>query len=484
MPTPLNTIIPVILSGGAGTRLWPMSRESTPKQLLPLASTRSMLQDTALRFSKSPLFASPIVVTNDSLRFSVAEQLSDIGVKWNALLLEPVGRGTAPAVAAAALLALESDPGAVLMVVPSDHLIQNVPAFLNLIASAYQAACEGYLVTFSVVPTRPETGYGYIRRGEGLPNHTGIHALAGFIEKPDAKLAKDLLAAGDSFWNSGMFLLSAAGFIAELERHAPDVLSAVRTSIGKRRADLDFVRLDPDSFAASPNISIDYAVMEKTNRAATIACDIGWTDLGAWSELWSISDKDSSGNVMRGDVIAEKVENCYLRSEGQMIAAVGVENLIVVVTDDAVLVANRNQAQDLRMIIDRLRKENRPELTNHRRVYRPWGYYESVDEGDRFQVKRLMVKPGAKLSLQKHFHRAEHWVVVSGTALVTRDDEKQMLHENESIYIPLGAVHRLENPGKIPLYLIEVQSGPYLGEDDIVRIEDTYGRTPLVSVKG
>jgi mannose-1-phosphate guanylyltransferase/mannose-1-phosphate guanylyltransferase/mannose-6-phosphate isomerase len=470
-------ITPVVLSGGAGTRLWPLSREQFPKQLLPLAGAQTMIQETLLRFSDSARFTPPIVVTNEETRFTVGEQMRAVHMDQGALVLEPVARNTAPAVTAAALIAVENDPDAVLLVVPSDHVIGDVAGFLAKVQKALGAARDaGHLVTFSIVPTRPETGYGYIRRGPLLENNDTVSAVSAFVEKPDEKRAQGFLEAGDYFWNSGMFLFSAARFLEEIERYAPDVLSAVRAAVAGRSTDLDFVRLDAKAFAASPSISIDYAVMERTTRAATVPCDIGWTDVGAWSELWRIAEKDADGNVLQGDVLVEQSRNCYVRSEGTLTTAVGVEDLVIVVTDDAVMVTNRDRAQDVKLIVDRLRREKRSELTSHERVYRPWGYYQTIQLGERFQVKRLTVKPGSKLSLQKHYHRAEHWVVVNGTALVTRNEETLLLHENESVYLPLGCLHRLENPGKIPLNLIEVQSGGYLGEDDIVRLEDTYGR--------
>ena len=474
--SPRSPITPVLLTGGAGTRLWPVSREHFPKQLLPLTGQHSMLQETVKRFGDASRFAAPIVVTNETLRFIVAEQLRSHGVKPQGLLLEPMGRNTAPAVAAAALFAAENDPDALLLVVPSDHVIADVERFLALVAEAQPAARDGALVTFSIVPTRPETGFGYIRRGERLRGHDGLYEVAAFVEKPNRPTAESFLADGGYFWNSGMFLFSARAYLSELDNFAPDILKAVKRAVAKGTIDNDFFRLEAESFAAAPSISIDYAVMEHTRRAATIPCDVGWTDLGAWNEIWNVADKDKDGNAFLGDVIAEDSRNCYVRTDGRLTTLVGVENLLVVVTDDAVLVTDHAHAQDVKRITDRLKKDGRTELTTHSRVYRPWGFYQSVHNGDRFQVKRLTVNPGSRLSLQKHFNRAEHWVVVNGTALVTRDGETQIVRENESTYIPLGSVHRLENPGKVPLHLIEVQSGSYLGEDDIVRVEDSYGR--------
>jgi mannose-1-phosphate guanylyltransferase/mannose-1-phosphate guanylyltransferase/mannose-6-phosphate isomerase len=474
MSNPLR-IRPVVLSGGSGTRLWPMSRELHPKQLLPLAGIASMLCETLTRFADAARFARPIVMTNDALRFSVAEEVR-LSALESTIVLEPSARNTAPAIAAAALLAQEEDPDAIIMVVPSDHLIRDLPGFLAKVADALPAAVAGNLVTFALRPTRAETGFGYIRLGEAIAGTNGVYRVASFVEKPDAERARALVADGLHYWNGGMFLFSARDYWRELERHAPAVCAPVKDAVAARRVDLDFVRLDAKAFDRAPNISIDYAVMEKTDRAATVVCDIGWSDIGSWSELWEVGAKDADGNVIVGDVIVESSRDSYLRSEGPLTAILGVNKLVVVVTDDAVLIADRDRVQNVKLIVDRLRRANRPEPATHLRSYRPWGYLQSLHQGHRFQVKRLTIKPGAKISLQKHHHRAEHWVVVSGTAMVTRNAEQVMLGENESIYIPRGAVHRLENPGKVPLNVIEVQSGEYLGEDDIVRIEDSYGR--------
>ncbi len=457
-----------------------MSREQHPKQLLPLAGQTSMLQDTLARVADGGRFAPPLVVTAAGLRFAVAEQLKLSGIPGGSVVLEPVGRNTGPAVAAAALLALESDPDAVLLVVAADHLIEDVDAFLRTVDAALPAARDGWLVTFSILPTRPETGYGYIRLGQPLAGHPGIHEASAFVEKPDAERAQRFVEAGGYSWNSGMFLFAAASLLAEMERHAPAVLEAVRRAVAERRVDLDFVRLGEAAFAQAPAVSVDHGVMEHTDRAATVPCDIGWTDVGSWSELWGIGPKDGAGNVGIGDVLLEDARNCYVRSEHHLVAALGVENLVLVATEDAVLVMPRERAQDIRQVVQRLQRLQRSELVAHRRVSRPWGAFLSIHSGERFQVKELTVKPGGKLSLQKHYHRAEHWVVVNGTALVTRDDHTQLLRENESVYIPAGTLHRLENPGKVPLNLIEVQSGCYLGEDDIVRLDDTYGRVEKV----
>lgn len=469
-------VIPVILSGGSGSRLWPVSRESFPKQLWPLISDRSMIQETALR-ARGPGFAPPVVVCNHEHRFLIAEQLRAAGIEGARVVLEPVGRNSAPAIAAAALLVAESDPDSVLWMMPADHAIPDGGALHQLLARAVDAARQGRVVTFGMKPAAAETGYGYIEVGEALPGLAGIHALTRFIEKPDAPTAATLVASGRHLWNSGMFVFTARTLLDELEGYAPDVLNAVRRAVAERTQDLDFIRLAPEPFAAGPNISLDYAVAEKTTRAAVAPADLGWSDVGSWGALWDLGEKDPGGNVALGDVLLEGAENCYVRSDGVLTAVVGLADAVVVVTKDAVLAMHRDHAQDVKRVVDRLKLAGRHEAVAHNRVYRPWGFYESLISGDRFQVKRIVVNPGHKLSLQKHFHRAEHWVVVNGSALVTCDDDETLVRENESIYLPLGCVHRLENPGRIPLTLIEVQSGAYLGEDDIVRIEDTYGRS-------
>ena len=468
-------IQPVILSGGAGTRLWPMSRQEFPKQLLPLVSSVSMIRDTLSRVEEQISFAEPLIITAEALRFSVAEEVR-LGQRPARIVLEPVARNTAPAVTAAALIAAETDPDAILLVMPSDHVISDAQAFQELVLLGAEAARDNWLVTFAMAPTRPETGYGYIRADQPLPNHPQVRKVAAFVEKPNAERAEQFLAEGNYFWNSGMFLFKASTFLAEMGQHAPDVLAAVTAAVSNRTNELDFIRLESTAFASSPSISIDYAVMERTTHAATIPGQIGWTDVGSWTELWSLAAKDEQGNAKHGDVVTNETSKCYLRSEGPLIAASGVQDLIVVATDDAVLVVPRDRAQDVKLLVDQLRDGGRTEHASHTRCHRPWGYYQSIHQGDRFQVKRLCLKPGAKISLQRHFHRAEHWVVVNGTALVTCDESSRIVRENESIFIPLGAVHRLENPGKVPLNVIEVQSGGYLGEDDIVRFGDTYGR--------
>ncbi|MFQ3622538.1 MAG: mannose-1-phosphate guanylyltransferase/mannose-6-phosphate isomerase [Acetobacteraceae bacterium] len=470
-----GSIVPVILSGGTGTRLWPASRESYPKQLLPLVSHRSMIVETALRVPPGGRFAPAMVVCNEAHRFIIAEQLRGAGIGGCRIVLEPAARNSAPAIAAAALIAAETEPACVLWMMAADAVIADEAALHRAVAIAAEAAGAGHLVTFGVEPTAPETGYGYIERGAPIAGVAGAFSVARFVEKPDAETARGYVSGGRHLWNSGMFVVAAATLIEELGRHAPEVLAAVREAVAERSADLDFVRLGP-SFSRSPSISLDYAVAERTDRAAVVPCALGWSDVGSWAALWELGAKDGSGNVAVGDVLIEDSRDCYVRSNGPLVTALGLADTIVVADDDAVLVMPRARAQDVRRVVDRLKAAKRREATEHRRIYRPWGFYEGLITGDRFQVKRIVVRPGGRLSLQKHFHRAEHWVVVNGTAMVTRDNEELLLRENESVYLPLGCIHRLENPGKIPLALIEVQSGPYLGEDDIVRLEDVYGR--------
>lgn len=470
-----ETIVPVILSGGTGTRLWPVSRKAYPKQFWPLVSAQTMLQETAGRASGTG-FAPPVVVANEEHRFIVAEQLRESGIAGARILLEPMGRNSAPAIAAAALMIAEADPDQLLWIMAADAAITDADALHAALATAASAAREGFIVTFGMHPTGPETGYGYIEQGDPLPGLDGAFRIARFVEKPDAATATTLIGDGRHFWNSGMFVASARTLLAEMERHAPDVARAVRIAFDARRPDLDFIRLDAEGFAAAPDISIDYAIAEKTDRAVVVPAALGWSDVGSWAAIWDVAAKDKGGNATLGDAVVEQSTNCYVRSEGAITAVLGLQDVIVITTPDAVLVTHRSQTQNVKRVVDRLKRDKRPEAEAHNRVYRPWGFYESLIQGDRFQVKRIVVLPGAKLSLQKHFHRAEHWVVVAGSALVTRDAETHLIRENESLYLPLGCIHRMENPGKIPLTLIEVQSGAYLGEDDIVRYEDTYGR--------
>ncbi len=467
-------LVPVLLAGGVGSRLWPVSREAYPKQFLPLAGEQPMLVDTLSRLDGLSA-TTPTVICNEEHRFIVAEQLRDGGQSGGGIVLEPVGRNTAPAVAVAAIRALGQSADAVLLVLPADHLILNVDAFKASVAEALVLAEQGLLVTFGVVADRPETGYGYIRRGDELAGSG--YRIGEFVEKPDLETARAYLDSGDYYWNSGMFLLSAAGYLEELRRFAPEIVAACEAALSSAQSDLDFVRLDTEAFEACPSDSIDYAVMEKTDRGAVVPLDCGWSDVGAWSALLDTGSADAAGNVTQGDVLLDNSRNSFFRSESRLVAATGVEDLVVVETADAVLVANRHSVQDVKNLVTALKSAGREEARLHARVYRPWGSYETLINGERFQVKRIVVNPGEKLSLQKHHHRAEHWIVVAGTAEVTCEDKVFMLGEDESTYIPLGHKHRLANPGRISLELIEVQSGTYLGEDDIVRYDDIYGRS-------
>ena len=466
----MNPILPVILSGGSGTRLWPLSRESYPKQFLPLVGETTMLQATWQRVA--PIAGlPPIVVANEEHRFVAAEQLQTVGAAPAAILLEPVGRNTAPAIAIAALEATRDGGDALLLVLPSDHVIQDEAAFRVAVLQASAAAEAGRLVTFGIVPTAPETGYGYIRAAGG----DGVRAVERFVEKPDLATAEDYVASGEYFWNSGMFLFRATRFLEELGRLQPQMLAGCRQAWEQARRDMDFVRLEREAFTAVPSDSIDYAVMEKTGDAAVLPLDAGWNDVGSWSALREVSPQDADGNAHHGEVIAIDCRNTYAYGT-RLIGLVGLEDTIVVETDDAVLVGRSDRIQEVKEIVAQIRQRGLPQAAWHRKVYRPWGAYDAIDSGPRHQVKRITVKPGGVLSLQMHHHRAEHWIVVSGTAEVTRGEEVILLGENQSTYIPLGVTHRLRNPGKLPLELIEVQSGSYLGEDDIVRFEDTYGR--------
>lgn len=471
----MKKIRPVILSGGSGTRLWPTSRAHHPKQFMPLTSPRSMIQETSLRVADRDRFLRPIVVCNEAHRFTVGSELQEAGIDVEVEVLEPVGRNTAPAVAAAAALSAARDPGELMLVLPADHFIAYPDRFQDVVARGAALAAEGRLVTFGIVPDAPETGFGYIRRGAPLGEHG--FAVEGFVEKPDAATAQTYLDDGGYFWNAGIFLFSAGRMIEELERLAPRIWRQAALAVTRGTRDMDFLRLDTEAFSACPSDSIDYAVMEHTDAAAVVPADIGWSDVGSWSALWEIGEKDGEGNVASGDTILEDARGCFVRAESRLVAALGVEDLVIVETGDAVLVARRDRVQDVKQIVARLEAQGRTEQDTHTRVYRPWGFYEGLAAGDRHQVKHLMIKPGAAISLQMHHHRAEHWVVVAGTARVTVGDEVRLLSENESVYIPIGARHRLENPGKMPLSIIEVQSGGYLGEDDIVRFDDVYGRT-------
>lgn len=471
----LHDIRPVILSGGVGSRLWPVSRALYPKQLLPLYSDRSMLVEAAALVNGT--FAAPIVVCADAHRFTVAEQLRTAGITPAAIILEPVGRNTAAAAAIGALAAVDHNPDALILVMPSDHVIGDATAFFAAVGKAAAAAERGRLVTFGIAAVRPETGYGYIRAGAPLLDADGVLAVERFVEKPDAATAATFVQDGRYAWNAGLFLVSATALLTELERFMPDVVAAARAAWRHATRDLDFHRLDETAFAACRSISLDLAVMEKTDRAAVVPVDMAWSDVGSWDALWAISDKDGAGNVLVGDIVTEAVSGSYVRSEaGSLTAVLGLSDVVVVATDDVVLVAQRDRAQDVKTIVDRLRLSGRAEPVSHTTVVRPWGSYRIIDQGSRFRVKHIVVNPGARLSLQYHHHRAEHWVVVEGTARVVCGERTFLLRENESTFISIGQVHRLENPGMIPLRLVEVQSGTYLDEDDIVRLDDTYGR--------
>ena len=467
------SIYPAIMCGGSGTRLWPLSRALFPKQFLPLVTNNSMLQDTLLRLPQNCI--DPLFICNEEHRFLVAEQLRLSSLNNGTILLEPEGRNTAPAVALAAINALAKDKNAMLLVLAADHVIKDTEAFHQAVKQASVAAEKGDLVTFGIVPTHAETAYGYIKKGYSLNN--SAFKVAEFVEKPNKDLASQYLASGKYLWNSGMFLFKASRYLEELKKYRADILSDCQLAMQDIEKDFDFLRPNKQYFLACASESIDYAVMEKTDSAVVIPLDAGWSDVGAYSALWDVCEKNQDNNVLKGDVIAHQTTNSYIHSQHKLIATVGVDNVVVIDTPDAVLVANKDKVQAVKNIVEQLKAENRPEALLHREVYRPWGKYDSVDCGERFQVKRITVKPGAKLSVQMHHHRAEHWIIVSGTAKVTIDENTVLLSENQSTYIPIGAVHALENPGKLPLEMIEVQSGSYLGEDDIVRFEDRYGRT-------
>jgi mannose-1-phosphate guanylyltransferase/mannose-6-phosphate isomerase len=469
-------LIPLILSGGSGTRLWPVSRRNLPKQFLELAGKGTLFQQTVTRTQALPEVRAPIVVASDDHRFLAADQLLEAGINGATIVLEPLARNTAPAIALGALQAMQHGANALLLVLPADHLIGDTAAFVQAVSQAIPLATQGWLVTFGIRPDRPETGFGYIRRAEALEGSHG-YRVEQFVEKPDLATAELYITDGRYDWNSGMFLFKASRYLEELAAHEPAMLAAVRDAHDRATNDLDFVRIDREAFAHAPDKSIDYAVMEHTRRAAVIPVDCAWSDIGSWSALWLTGQHDDQGNLCEGDTLAVNTRNSLLRSHNRhLLATIGVDDLIVVSTPDATLVAHRDAAQDVKQIVDRLKAAGRSEHSLHRVVHRPWGNYDSIEAGDRFQVKRIQVKPGASLSLQKHHHRAEHWIVVSGTAEVTCGDKVFLLGENQSTYIPLGSKHRLRNPGKVPLELIEVQSGSYLGEDDIVRYDDVYGR--------
>ena len=468
-------IIPLVLLGGSGTRLWPVSRRNHPKQFLNLTGDQTLLQATISRLDGIDGLVSSIVICNELHRFTTAEQLTEMNRELGDIILEPVGKNTAPAVAVGALRALQRYDDALLLVLPADHLIRDTAAFQEAIHTATHAAERGNLVTLGIVPHKPETGYGYIKRGEPVAEAT--YRVAEFVEKPDLVTAKSYVDTGEYFWNSGMFLFRASRFLQELEQFEPDMLRCCEAALDKAEHDLDFIRLDADTFTACPGNSIDYAVMEKTDNAVMVPLDAGWNDVGSWDALWEVEDKGENGNVVRGDVLTHDSNDCLIRAEHKLVSVVGVDNLVVIETKDAVLVAAKDKVQDVKSIVEQLRADARSEAELHREVYRPWGKYDGIDLGDRFQVKRITVKPGESTSVQMHHHRSEHWIIVKGVAEVTCDDKVFLCTENQAAYIPQGSKHRIANPGKVPMEMIEVQTGAYLGEDDIVRFEDQYGRS-------
>ncbi|OGB22794.1 MAG: mannose-1-phosphate guanylyltransferase/mannose-6-phosphate isomerase [Burkholderiales bacterium RIFCSPLOWO2_02_FULL_57_36] len=469
-----SPLIPVILCGGSGTRLWPLSRETYPKQFLRLLGKESLLQQTVRRLSGIEEVGAPLLVCNESSRFVAAEQMREIGIDDAQILLEPMRRNTAPAIASAALYALSKNEDPLLLVLPSDHVIKDHDTFCTAIHFAREAASAGDLVTFGIKPTGPETGYGYIR-AESTETKVAQPVLE-FVEKPNRATAEQYVKSGNYYWNSGMFLFRASRYIEELSRHEPKIVEACRSAVALAKKDFDFVRLDTQSYAASPDKAIDYAVMERTDRASMIPLSANWSDIGSWASVWEVADKDADNNAIRGDIQVQDCEDCLIHGTTRLVAAVGLKNIAIIETADAVLVMDAEYAQDTKKLVAGLLDTQRTEATQHREIFRPWGSYDSIGNGQRFQVKRITVKQGAKLSLQMHHHRAEHWVVVCGTAKITNGDKEYLLTENQSTYIPVGVVHSLENPGKVPLELIEIQSGGYLGEDDIVRLQDRYGR--------
>jgi mannose-1-phosphate guanylyltransferase len=467
-------ILPVVMAGGTGSRLWPLSRELYPKQFLPLVTDHTMIQDTVLRLDGLKGLLPPLFLCNEDHRFLVAEQLREISCSPESIILEPVGRNTAPAIALAAFQALSSGNDPLLLVLAADHMIENTAVFHEVVEKATPIAESGKLVTFGIVPTAPETGYGYIHQGKKLGD--SAFEVGSFEEKPEKKVAEAYLKEGSYLWNSGMFLFKASVYLNELKMFEPELYDASQASFEQSEGDCDFLRVNKEEFVKCPSNSIDYAVMEKTKDAVVIPLDAGWNDVGSWSSLWAVSDKDEQGNVVKGDVLLEDTQNSMILANKRQVSTLGVDNLVIVETADSILVADKNKVEDVKKIITRLKEQGRSEVNHHRQVCRPWGKYDSIDNGNRFQVKHITVNPGEKLSIQMHYHRAEHWIVVSGTAKVTNGDKEIILTENHSTYIPIGTIHALENPGTIPLEMIEVQSGSYLGEDDIVRFEDRYGR--------
>ena len=470
----MSNYYPVILCGGSGTRLWPLSRKQHPKQFIKLFNDHSLLQNTIFRLPEDT--QAPIFICNKEHRFIVAEQTREIKIVPKGIILEPVGRNTAPAIALAAFKAMNDNPDAVLLILPSDQNILDVNAFRTAIDEAHKLALKDKLVTFGIVPTEPHTGYGYIKRGSEISSNSNHYNVSEFVEKPDVDIAKGYVESGDYYWNSGMFVFKANTYLAELKKFRPDIYYACALAIKNVKHDSDFVKIDAEAFAACPNESVDYAVMEHSTNAAVVPLAAGWSDVGSWSSLWQESEKDENNNAVKGDVITESTRNSFILSSGKLVATIGLDNVVIVETPDAILVADKDKVQSVKRIVSKLETAQRTEHIHNRAVYRPWGRFDSIDMAERFQVKRITVKPGAKLSVQKHHHRSEHWIVVLGTAKVRNGDREFLLTENESTYIPIGTIHSLENPGKVPLELIEVQSGSYLGEDDIIRNEDKNGR--------
>ena len=467
-------MIPIILSGGSGTRLWPLSRKLYPKQFLPLYSDKTLFQETVCRLKNLGL-DDPIIVCNEDHRFIVAENLQNIDYKAQNIILEPVGRNTAPAIASAALIAIKNNDDPLLMILPADHVIDDIEAFAASVNIARELAEKGHMVTFGIKPTHAHTGYGYIELGDVIQENA--NKISEFKEKPDQNTAESFVKSGQYLWNSGMFCFKASSYLEEIEKYQPALLKHAKAAVNNAKDDLDFNRLNHEAFEQCPDIAIDYAIMEHTKNGVVVGLDANWNDIGSWDSVWQISKKDKNGNACKGDIITQNSKNNYIYSEDKLISVLGIEDLIIVDTQDALLVANKDNVQDIKLIVNKLKKEKRPEAVHHKTVYRPWGHYTSISEGQRHQTKRISVKSGAKLSLQKHHHRSEHWIVVRGTAKVTKGNETFLLSENESVYLPIGVIHALENPGKIDLEIIEVQTGSYLGEDDIIRLEDKYGRS-------